>query len=87
MFILGDDRESELVCTTLPVVITAGAAVVFLQLCILTTCILCLYTARRSKRPPSQVAMSDRQSLHRCGSLSLSHITLTTCSHTVGGAQ
>merc|ERR1712029_115803 len=47
VFILGDDKESELVCTTLPVVITAGAAVVFLQLCILTTCLLCLWSGRR----------------------------------------
>ena len=66
VFVKGDYSEGEVVCTTWPVVIATGAAVVFLQLCILTTCILCLYTARRSKRPPSQVAMSDRQSLHRC---------------------
>ena len=26
----------------------AGAAVIFLQLCILTTCLLCLYSGRRS---------------------------------------
>lgn len=48
VFILGDDKESELVCTTLPVIITAGAAVIFLQLCILTTCLLCLHSGRRS---------------------------------------
>ena len=47
MFILGDDRESELVCTTLPVVMTAGAAVVFLQLCL-----LCLHSRRRSSAKP-----------------------------------
>ena len=47
MFILGDDRESELVCTKLPVVIMAGAAVVFLQLCL-----LCLHSRRRSSAKP-----------------------------------
>ena len=51
MFILGDDRESELVCTTLPVVMTAGAAVVFLQLCLLTTCLLCIHSRRSRTKP------------------------------------
>ena len=51
MFILGDDWESELVCTTLPVVMTAGAAVVFLQLCLLTTCLLCIHSRRSSAKP------------------------------------
>jgi hypothetical protein len=64
VFVKGDYSEGEVVCTTWPVVIATGAAIVFLQLCILTTCILCLYTARRGKRPQSQVAMSDRHSLH-----------------------
>ena len=70
VFVKGDYSEGEVVCTTWPVVIATGAAVVFLQLCILTTCILCLYTARRGKRPQTQVAMSDRQSLHRCDTVS-----------------
>ena len=52
VFILGDDRESELVCTTLPVVMTAGAAVVFLQLCLLTTCLLCIHSRRSSSAKP-----------------------------------
>lgn len=64
VFVKGDYSEGEVVCTTWPVVIATGAAVVFLQLCILTTCILCLYTARRGKRSQTQVAMSDRHSLH-----------------------
>ena len=70
VFVKGDYSEGEVVCTTWPVVIATGAAVVFLQLCILTTCILCLYTARRGKRPQTQVAMSDRQSLHRSDTVS-----------------
>merc|ERR1712012_1403028 len=49
VFVKGDYSEGEVVCTTWPVVIATGAAVVFLQLCILTTSILCLYTARRSR--------------------------------------
>ena len=81
VFVKGDYSEGEVVCTTWPVVIATGAAVVFLQLCILTTCILCLYTARRSKRPPSQVAMSDRQSLHRCVEYLLFHKSLSLLSH------
>jgi hypothetical protein len=66
VFVQGDYEEGEVVCTTWPVVIATGAAVVFLQLCILTTCLLCLYTARRSKHrtPSQQTAMSDRQSVH-----------------------
>ena len=72
VFVKGDYSEGEVVCTTWPVVIATGAAVVFLQLCILTTCILCLYTARRGKRPQTQVAMSDRQSLHRSDTVSFS---------------
>ena len=43
----GEYGEGDVVCTTLPVVVATGAAVVFLQLCILVTCILCVYTARR----------------------------------------
>jgi len=78
VFILGDDKESELVCTTLPVVITAGAAVVFLQLCILTTCLLCLYSNRRSKR-----RLSRSESLHsgRTSHTDSSHPTLHTLYH------
>ena len=33
VFILGDDKESELVCTTLPVVITAGKLKTIPHLC------------------------------------------------------
>ena len=46
----GEYGEGDVVCTTLPVVVATGAAVVFLQLCILVTCILCIYTARRGKQ-------------------------------------
>jgi hypothetical protein len=51
-------------CTTLPVVIATAAAVVFLQLCIIVTCLLCLYTAKRGgKKACEERAHSDRQSL------------------------
>jgi len=80
VFILGDDKESELVCTTLPVVITAGAAVVFLQLCILTTCLLCLWSGRRH----SGRRLSRSESLHSgqtsTGTIS-PHPTLHTLYH------
>jgi hypothetical protein len=49
VFIEGYD-ENEVVCTTWQVLIAAGSAVVFLQLCILVTCILCIYTARRGSK-------------------------------------
>ena len=57
----GSYGEEDVVCTTLPVVVATGAAVVFLQLCILVTCILCIYTAKRSTKTDRQV---DHQSLH-----------------------
>merc|ERR1719270_1598819 len=80
VFILGDDKESELVCTTLPVAITAGAAVVFLQLCILTTCLLCLWSGRRH----SGRRLSRSESLHSgqtsTGTIS-PHPTLHTLYH------
>lgn len=77
VFILGDDKESELVCTTLPVVITAGAAVIFLQLCILATCLLCLYSNRRSKKR----SLSRAESLHSSDTMSSAHPTLHTLYH------
>ena len=49
VFILGGGEDEEVVCTTLPVLITAGAALVFLQLCILATCLLCLYRSPQSQ--------------------------------------
>ena len=41
---------TQVICTTWPVVVATGASVVFLQLCILTTCILCIYTSRYHHR-------------------------------------
>ena len=61
MYIKREEGEEEVLCTTLPVVVATAAAVIFLQLCILVTCILCIYTARRGRKTDRQV---DRQSLH-----------------------
>ena len=55
-------EEGEVVCTTWQVLIAAGSAVVFLQLCILVTCILCIYTARRGRK--QQHNNHDRMSQH-----------------------
>ena len=58
--------------------LSSGAAVVFLQLCILTTCLLCLYSNRRSKR-----RLSRSESLHsgRTSHTDSSHPTLHTLYH------
>ena len=37
----------DVVCTTWPVVLATCAGVVFLQLCVLATCLTCLYTQHR----------------------------------------
>ena len=72
-------------CTTLPVVIATAAAVVFLQLCIIVTCLLCLYTAKRGKKAQEHRAShSDRQSLRsssRSSSTSSSHHGIPTLYH------
>lgn len=62
VFIEGYD-ENEVVCTTWQVLIAAGSAVVFLQLCILVTCILCIYTARRGRGGKYQQQNHDRFSM------------------------
>jgi hypothetical protein len=84
VFIHGDE-EGELLCTTLPVVIATAAAVVFLQLCIIVTCLLCLYTAKRGKKAQEHRAShSDRQSLRsssRSSSTSSSHHGISTLYH------
>ena len=81
--IIHGDEEGELLCTTLPVVIATAAAVVFLQLCIIVTCLLCLYTAKRSKKAGQERAHSDRQSLRssRSSSTSSSHHGMPTLYH------
>ena len=53
---------------------------IFLQLCILATCILCLYSSRRSKSRESRGG-SDGQSLHSGRSSTPSHPTLHTLYH------
>ena len=37
----------DVVCTTWPVVLATCAGVVFLQMCVLATCLTCLYTQHR----------------------------------------
>jgi hypothetical protein len=71
VFIRGDYQDGEVVCTTWPVIIATGAAVIFLQLCIISTCLLCLYTTRRSKTKEDR--MSDHHSLHSGRSSATSH--------------
>ena len=48
VFVRGEVRSSELVCTSWPVVLAVTAGVIFLQLCLLSTCLLCLYTSHSS---------------------------------------
>ena len=43
-----DPGDPEVVCTTMPIIIATGSAVIFLQLCILVTCVLCIYSSRRT---------------------------------------
>jgi len=71
VFIWGDYEDGEVVCTTWPVIIATGAAVIFLQLCIISTCLLCLCTTRRSK--PKLDRMSDHHSLFSGSSSSSAH--------------
>ena len=57
--------------------IISGAAVIFLQLCILATCLLCLYSNRRSKKR----SLSRAESLHSSDTMSSAHPTLHTLYH------
>jgi len=79
VFIWGNEEDGEVVCTTWPVIITTGAAVIFLQLCIISTCLLCLYTARRSK--PKHDRISDHYSLHSGRSSATPHPPPATLYH------
>jgi len=45
--------DSDVVCTTWPVVLAASAGVVFLQLCIIATCLTCLYTSHKQLKQNS----------------------------------
>merc|ERR1719474_1965197 len=71
VFIWGDYEDGEVVCTTWPVIIATGAAVIFLQLCIISTCLLCLCTTRRSR--PKVDRMSDHHSVFSGSSSSIPH--------------
>jgi len=75
VFIRGDYEDGEVVCTTWPVIIATSAAVIFLQLCIISTCLLCLYTTRRTTKPKED-RMTDHLSLHSGRSSVTSHPTL-----------
>ena len=44
------ELDSDIVCTSWPVVLAASAGVVFLQLCIIATCLTCLYTSHKQLR-------------------------------------
>jgi len=79
VFIWGANEDEEVVCTTWPVIIATGAAVIFLQLCIISTCLLCLCTSRRSK--PKQDRMSDHHSLYSGSSSSTPHPPPATLYH------
>ena len=59
------ERHSEL-CTSWAVVVAGTAGMVFLQLCLLSTCVLCLYTSRRQgdkARPSSSHSIQTFRSL------------------------
>jgi len=71
VFIWGDYEDGEVVCTTWPVIIATGAAVIFLQLCIISTCLLCLCTTRRTR--PKVDGMSDHHSVFSGSSSSIPH--------------
>ena len=73
VFIRGDYEDGEVVCTTWPVIIATGAAVIFLQLCIISTCLLCLCTSRRRK--PKQDRMPDHHSLYSGRSILTPHLS------------
>lgn len=79
VFIWGANEDEEVVCTTWPVIIATGAAVIFLQLCIISTCLLCLCTSRRNK--PKQDRMSDHHSLYSGSSSSTPHPPPATLYH------
>ena len=51
VYIRGEHVEDrDIICTSWAVVLAASAGVVFLQLCILATCLTCLYTSHRQMR-------------------------------------
>jgi len=79
VFIWGANETEEVVCTTWPVIIATGAAVIFLQLCIISTCLLCICTTRRSK--PKHDRVSDHHSLYSGSSSSTPHPPPTTLYH------
>lgn len=56
VFLLGPPPEGsgELVCTTLPVIIATGAALLFLQLCIIATCLLCICSKKGKRHERSE---------------------------------
>ena len=50
VYIQGEHMDRDIICTSWAVVLAASAGVVFLQLCILATCLTCLYTSHRQLR-------------------------------------
>lgn len=64
----GSSGEPDLVCTTMPVIIATGAAVIFLQLCILVTCVLCIYSSKRPGKD-SDSSSGDHQSTYSSSTL------------------
>ena len=47
-YVRGEVAEGDLVCTSWPVVVAVTAGVIFLQLCLLSTCVLCLVSSHSS---------------------------------------
>ena len=48
VYVRGEVAEGDLVCTSWPVLLAVTAGIIFLQLCLLSTCVLCLYTSHTS---------------------------------------
>ena len=51
LYVGGEVGERDLVCTSWPVVVALTAGIIFLQLCLLSTCLLCLYTSHSPRSP------------------------------------
>ena len=75
LYVRGEVGERDLVCTSWPVVVALTAGIIFLQLCLLSTCLLCLYTSHSNhsdhklKLPSGTVRPGSRNSLQTLYSL------------------
>ena len=64
LYVRGEVDSVDTVCTSWPVVVAATAGILFLQLCLVATCLLCLYSSHRNKSTSSQLSSHSSHSSH-----------------------